>query len=147
MERDILRGLTAKEFRAWEIYHEVEPFGDLRADYHAAQVVQMLHAVNRGKGQKALTLEECLLKFAQEEKPKQTPEQQFGILKVLAAMHANDGLSVPYMTTGLGLDPASDDAGILTQGGQVTLGDQVITSETTDAAIQAILEKARKAMN
>ena len=91
VERDVLRGLTAKQFRGWEHYYELEPEEEIRADYRAASIVQILYNINRGKGQKALTLEEALLKFGgAAEKPKQTAEQQFAILKVLAAMHAND---------------------------------------------------------
>jgi hypothetical protein len=87
----MLRHLTAAQFRGWEHYYELEPDVEIRADYRAASIVQILYNINRGKGQKALTLEEALLKFGEvEEKPKQTVEQQFSILKVLAVMHAND---------------------------------------------------------
>jgi hypothetical protein len=87
----LLRNLTATQFRGWEHFYELEPDPEIRADYRAASIVQILYNINRGKSQKALTLEEALLKFGeQEQKQKQTPEQQFSILKVLAAMHAND---------------------------------------------------------
>ena len=52
----MLRRLTAKQFRMWEIYSELEPFGELRADYRAASIVQMIYNVNRGEKQKALPL-------------------------------------------------------------------------------------------
>jgi hypothetical protein len=146
VERDILRGLTAKELRGWEMYHELEPFGEERADYRAASIVQMLYNINRGKNQKALELKDFLLAFGEQEpKQKQTPEQQFAILKVLAAMHANDVPTVPHVTTGMGLDPAPDPG--LTEGGTVVVDGQVITSDTSEDAIKAILEKARKAMH
>lgn len=86
----LLRSLTAVQMRGWEHFYELEPDPELRADYRAASIVQILYNINRGKNHKALTLEEALLKFGEEEKRRQTPEQQFSILRVLAAMHAND---------------------------------------------------------
>ena len=90
---EILR-MPATLFRAWEMYNEVEPFGELRADYRAAHIVQTLINVNRGKDQKPITLDECLLKFGEPlaEKPKQTPKPQFTMLQWLSAMHANEPL-------------------------------------------------------
>ena len=94
------------------MYAELEPFGDMRADYRTASIVQMLYNINRGKGQKALELKDFLLAFGEQEpQQKQTPEQQFALLKVLAAMHANDGpQGVPNVTTGLGTEAAPDSA-------------------------------------
>lgn len=87
----LLRNLTAVQMRGWEHFYELEPDPELRADYRAASIVQILYNINRGKNQKALSLEEALLKFGEQaEKQAQTPEQQFSILRVLAAMHAND---------------------------------------------------------
>src|SRR5678816_3744720 len=40
--RAMLRRMTAQDFHDWEIYAELEPFGELRADYRAAQVAQMI---------------------------------------------------------------------------------------------------------
>lgn len=92
MNRDILRGLTAKQFREWEHFAELEPFGEKRADYRAASIVQATFNVNRGKKQKAMTLEEAVVKFGEEAKettkPKQTQKQQLDILTVLSKMQA-----------------------------------------------------------
>lgn len=83
----MLRGITAKQFRDWEIYHELEPFGEIRADYRVAAVVQMLYNVNRGAKQKPLPLEDFLLRFDAEPKPK--PRQnQFGMMKLLAEAYS-----------------------------------------------------------
>lgn len=107
-----LSSMTARQFRAWELYDAVEPIGDIRSDYQSAQIAQMLYNVNRGKKDKALKLEEFLLKFGlQEEQPKkQTPEQQFRILKLLAAMHANEGDAPPkvlHFSDGAAVNAAS----------------------------------------
>ena len=82
---------TAKWFRGWEMYYELEPFGELRADYRAASIVQMLYNINRGKDQKALSIQDFLLFAEKEKKPEQTPEQKFKILQLWAAAMANDG--------------------------------------------------------
>jgi hypothetical protein len=130
------------------MYYELEPFGEERADYRTASIVQMLYNVNRSSKSKALELKDFLLSFGEQEpKPKQTPEQQFAILKVLAAMHANDEPGIPRVTTGLGTEAAPDSATELSVGGTVTIGGEVIQSGSSDEAIKAILDKARKAMN
>lgn len=92
VERDILRNLTAKQLRGWEHYFELEVDDEIRADYRSASIVQMLYNINRGKNQKPLTIEECLVKFSDPDEPKkrQTPEQQFAMLKLLAAMYAHE---------------------------------------------------------
>ena len=132
VDRDILRGLTAKQFRAWEHYAELEPFDETRADYRAASIVQMLYNVNRGSKQKAVALEDVVLKFGAQEKKdqqKQTPQQQFAILKVLAAMHANERPSI---------EPAPD--GPRPQAEQAEI-------EAKAAEQLAMIETARKAMH
>lgn len=93
VERDILRGLTAKEFRGWEIFEFLYPMiGMERLDYGLAAITQMLHNIYRAKGTKALPLKDFVLKFGeQEEKPRQTSQQQFTMLQYLAHMHANEG--------------------------------------------------------
>ena len=111
----MLRRLTAKQFRAWEIYSELEPFGELRADYRAASIVQMIYNVNRGEKQKALPLQEFLLKFETEPKQKQSWQEQLAIMKLLAAAHAMDA-PVPQVT--VETYPSLDVVGTL--GGKVT---------------------------
>lgn len=65
-------------------YEEIEPFGELRADHRSAQIVAMIHnaAVKQGHER---TAESFLLKFEERrEKPRQTPEEQVRIIKILA---------------------------------------------------------------
>lgn len=87
-----MRQMTAREFRAWELYDQVEPIGSIRSDYQSAQIVQALVNANRTKKDKVVKLEQCLLKFgpAEEEKQKKSPDQIFSILRLLAAAHANE---------------------------------------------------------
>jgi len=92
VERDILRALTAKQFRGWEHFEELYPsIGEERLDYRLAAIVQMLYNINRGKDQKALSIQDFLLFAEKEKKPEQTPEQKFKILQLWAAAMANDG--------------------------------------------------------
>ncbi len=95
VERDIKRDLTAKEFLKWRAYEELEPFGELRADYRAASIVAMIANVNRGSKDKAYTLDDVRLKFEErEEKPeqprteKQAQEHQHRALQLWAIAQA-----------------------------------------------------------
>lgn len=96
VERDIVHGMTAKQFRLWQHYAAFEPFDEVRADLRAASIVQMLYNLNRRKNQKALTLEEAMLRFGDSDEKTsgkrerrynpQTPEEQLAVLKALSLM-------------------------------------------------------------
>jgi hypothetical protein len=93
----MLRHLTAKQFFGWQAYYELEPSEDVKADYRAASIVQILYNVNRGKNERPIKLHECLVKFKEAEaalaerpKRKQTQQEQVAILKMLAAAYEND---------------------------------------------------------
>lgn len=92
VERDILGRTSAKQFRYWEMYYEMEPFGEIRADYRAASIAQMIANVNRSKNQKAYTLQDCLLKFEGEREIKktQTWQEQLKLVRAFAKAHATD---------------------------------------------------------
>lgn len=106
VERDILRGLTAEQFRRWEMYAELDPFDEVRADYRAASIVQMLYNLNRSKQSQPGKLQDFLLKFGDiDDKPKQTPKQQIAMLKLLAAMHANEAPVVQVTEDGPKIEP------------------------------------------
>lgn len=68
-----LRRLSAKEFQQWMWYEEVEPFGQLREDFRAAQIVAMIHNTAVDKDHQKAT-NEFLLKFA--EKRRRTAEEE-----------------------------------------------------------------------
>lgn len=38
------------EFRAWQIFYALEPWGWHNEEYHAANLLAMLYNINRGKG-------------------------------------------------------------------------------------------------
>jgi hypothetical protein len=87
----MLRRLTGKQFREWEMYNQIEPFGELRADYRTAVIEKMLYDVNGGAKQKALTVEDFLLqqKFEPPTKPEAPKQDQFALMKLLAAAYSN----------------------------------------------------------
>lgn len=39
--------MSALEFAEWQAYYSLEPFGERRADYRTAQIVQMMANTNR----------------------------------------------------------------------------------------------------
>lgn len=83
----MLRRITAKQFRQWEVYNELEPFGEFRDDVRAAQITAMIFNMAVAvKDRKPLT--EFLLPWdkvlEQEAAPKrQTPEQQLQIARCI----------------------------------------------------------------
>lgn len=89
----LLRSLTAKQFAGWEHFAQLEPFGELRADYHAAQIAQMVFNMAVAVKDR-LPMEEFLLKFKDSEeavkKAPQTFEEQIAIAKIMV-MAANAG--------------------------------------------------------
>ena len=64
-------------------YERIEPFGELRADYRAAQIVAMTHNTCMDeKHQKRI--ESFLLKFGEQKAAKQSVEEQIQAIKALA---------------------------------------------------------------
>jgi hypothetical protein len=89
----MLRRMTSKQFLGWEHFAEIEPFSfdrELRADYRAASIVQVIANVNRGKGQRAYTIGDFLLKFdeAKPERKKTWQEMQKVAYMIAAAYNA-----------------------------------------------------------
>ena len=84
--------LTAKQFRNWEIYDSLEPIGGLRGDYQAAQIAAMIYNRSRGKDQRALTINDCLLPFhLQLPKPQQTWQQMKSMAYMIALAYNAEG--------------------------------------------------------
>ena len=61
----MLRVITARQLREWMAYGELEPFGEERADYRTASIVQMLANINRDpkKHPDGFKIEDFLLRF------------------------------------------------------------------------------------
>ncbi len=89
--------MTARQFRDWMHFAEIEPFTfdrELRADFRSAQIVQVIANVNRGPKQKAYTLQDFLLKFddANPERKKTWQEMQ-KVAYMIAAAYNADGVT------------------------------------------------------
>lgn len=86
----MLRNMTIRQFDEWREYADLEPWDEERADVRAASIVRAVVNAHRGKGRRAVSLKECIVKFG---KPKrQTPEQvKAEVLKVFDYMAATHG--------------------------------------------------------
>lgn len=87
---NLLRRLSTRDFQQWMLYEQVEPFGELRADFRSAQVVAMIHNVAVAqKDQKPVG--DFLLKFEEKKEQRQSVEEQAMILNIIAAALAAGG--------------------------------------------------------
>jgi len=60
----MLRGMSATEFLDWQVYAELEPFGEIRADYRSAALQALIANVNRDvKKGRPYRVEDFLLRF------------------------------------------------------------------------------------
>lgn len=61
----MLGGLTATQILEWQVYDELDPFGEERADYRSAQIVQALWNIARDatKHPNGWSIEEFVLAF------------------------------------------------------------------------------------
>lgn len=82
--------MSSLEFTEWIAYAKLEPFGERRADWRAAQIVAMLANVNRGKGQRAYEVKDFLLQFGRPEP--QSWEHQLRIVEALNAAFGGEDL-------------------------------------------------------
>ncbi len=88
MERVLSGRCDSREFRQllqWIWYEAIDPFGETRADWRAAQVTAMAHNVAVPEHQKQI--EEFLLKFSKGRK-RQKVTEQIMILKAMAAAYS-----------------------------------------------------------
>jgi len=85
----MLRTMSWQQYRLWQAYAALEPFGEERGDYRAASIVQTLQNLNRKKGSPPIKLADCLLQWAGADKKKtrQTWQQQKAIGAMIAAAY------------------------------------------------------------
>lgn len=80
----VTKGMSAKTFAQWMWYEQVEPFGELRADYRTAQIVEMLH--NTAVAQEnQKSIDAFLLKFVPKP-PKQTTADMWRMIKMFCGV-------------------------------------------------------------
>jgi hypothetical protein len=58
--RELQASLTEREMAEWFAFHQMEPIGGQRADWHAAIIAATVANANRGKGRPAAKAEDFL---------------------------------------------------------------------------------------
>ncbi len=80
----MLRSLTASQFQEWLAFAELEPFGELRNDYRAATICQMVHNTQvKKEHQKPVSA--FLLQFEESVKRQSWQEQKAYFLAMVVA--------------------------------------------------------------
>jgi hypothetical protein len=91
----MLRRITMQQFMEWAEYSTLEPFDEVRADYRAASIVQMIANMNRDikKHPNPFSIEDFVLGFGDSgearSRKKQTWQEQKLIAAQFAAMYAD----------------------------------------------------------
>ncbi len=91
--RALLRRTSAKRFIGWEHYFALEFDRELRADYRAASIVQIIANVNRGEKQKAYSVEDFLLKFDAPPKREKTWQEMQQTATLIARIYNAPGVT------------------------------------------------------
>jgi hypothetical protein len=86
----MLRGITYQQFRDWQFFDELEPFGEKRQDYRFASIVQALSNIylDKKKRSQPFTLGECVVRFGEQEEEKKEKKQSWQIMKEYAKIAA-----------------------------------------------------------
>jgi hypothetical protein len=79
--KELLGRVDSRELTEWKIYCQYDPIGNERADMHNATIISTLINIFRGKKQKAVKPEECMLKFGP--KRQKTMAEMKAILKAV----------------------------------------------------------------
>lgn len=82
----LLRRLTAKQLREWEVYYNKEPFGQELGFYQSAIISSVIANVNRGKNSRSYKPEDFIPKMYLGEKKKQSVEEMRKILMAMAGV-------------------------------------------------------------
>lgn len=79
---DLLSKISAQELVEWQMYYQLEPFGE--DNRNAGLIAASVYNANRGKGQKVLSADDCKLRV---EKPQSSEDH----LRIVQALHAAFG--------------------------------------------------------
>lgn len=88
----MLRELTAKQFMEWEAYARMEPFNELRDDFRAARICEVIWNVAVASKEHQRPIQDFLLKWKQvaEVNKKQTWEDKLAIAYAICASYSVD---------------------------------------------------------
>ena len=59
--------ISSRELTEWQLFYNVEPFGEERADLRAALICHIIYSMNRGKDSPDIPLEDFMPKFEKKE--------------------------------------------------------------------------------
>ena len=76
--------MTSAQFLEWARYAELEPFDEVRADLRSAIIATVIANVNRGKAQKAYTVDDFMPNYEGKTAKKQTWQE----MKAMGLMFA-----------------------------------------------------------
>lgn len=76
---ELEQSMSASEFYYWVAFDKLNPIGDERHDWHAAQIASSIY---RSQGGKA-SFDDCLIKFREEKKEPKKPVSLFDALSNL----------------------------------------------------------------
>ncbi len=80
----MLREMTLAQFYEWRAYDDLEPFDETRADLRAASIVAAILNVNRRKGSRPVSLQDCMLRFGGAAGPRAAVDPKAARREVLA---------------------------------------------------------------
>lgn len=88
----MLRGMTMRHLLEWRAYYDIEPFGEVRADYRSAQVTAAILNSTRKRGTAPVKLEDSVLKFGaaaavSPPSPEEARKQIIRTMGLLVAIH------------------------------------------------------------
>jgi hypothetical protein len=85
----MLRSLTAKQFREWEIYAKLEPFDETREDYRSASIRAMVHNMNVPSEHRK-PLKDFVLPFGETpDKPAKSWQEMAAMARLIAVAYSN----------------------------------------------------------
>lgn len=92
----MLRQMPPAQIRDWMIYEQVEPFGELRADYRAASIRETIHNLAVKKAYRK-PVSAFLLKIGEQAEAaqrRQTPEEQSKIMRQVFEIYSKPAMDI-----------------------------------------------------
>lgn len=82
----MLRSISMRQFIEWQVFSEVEPFDETRADYRTSAIIATLMNIYRKKRAKAIKLSDVALLFGDSVRVK--PQADWKALKAMGQLAA-----------------------------------------------------------
>lgn len=75
--------MTSAEFRDWQLYAMIEPFGSAQEDYRFGRLMAVIANLQRKRGSKALQAADFMPPYAKRSKRFQTWQEQLQVVEML----------------------------------------------------------------